>query len=205
MKLWCEGHVQLASIKERRLLWKKEIAPALDILHHSLSKEEFISKKQSIFCHWQTTGVLRCTTWFDRAGVRHDIQTYLESQWMDKTWDFRSDAALPTTNNGCESKMRWLRQDAGRVTCGAIEIANFLLKEVGYFSRTAWSVGHERLINRDEWRKVLQFGPLLTAASQKTATTRQTRRWYHVFLPRRLVLQWRRSAPAFPSKKLKRL
>ena len=119
VKAWVEAHGRFGSLDERRLLWKREIEPAYDILHMSTSANDFHARCLTFVSHWQAVGVAAATTWTDRAGVVHDIVSYSRAEWFPKVWDFRHKRVLPTTNNSIESTMHppAARSDSGILRC----------------------------------------------------------------------------------------
>ena len=57
--------------------------------------------------------------------------------------------------------MRYIRQDSGRVACGAVEIVNFLLKQVEFYSKRKWDGKATRAITKQEWIKAQHFQAVL--------------------------------------------
>ena len=97
----------------------------------------------------------------DKQGTEHKLVTYMEKEWVPKVWDFRHNEILPTTNNGCESNNKQIREDAGKVPRGAKEMVNFILQQVQFESNRGFNVKGQREISKGEWTRALLFQRLI--------------------------------------------
>ena len=86
------------------LLWTQRVKPDLDHMHFSATPQEFRAKSLAILEHWVATGVTAATTWQDKKGTTHSLNTYFQSQWLEKASElhFGHERVLPTTNNCTE-------------------------------------------------------------------------------------------------------
>ena len=88
-----------------------------------------------------------------------------------------SSEALLTTNNGCESEVRWSRKDAGNVPGSAVQCVKYILAQASYYSRRAWDPNETRPISKQMWSKAVALRELFRTT--KILEVRQGRRRFY--------------------------
>ena len=68
VKTWVEAHAAFPSLEQRRLLWKREVEPAFDLLHISTTAKDFDARLATMETHCCDIGVVAATTWLDKQG-----------------------------------------------------------------------------------------------------------------------------------------
>ena len=64
VRAWIEAHAQFPTLVQRRLLWKKEVEPAVYVLHQATFANYFNDARcTTIEQHCFATGVVAATTW----------------------------------------------------------------------------------------------------------------------------------------------
>jgi hypothetical protein len=172
--LMCWFHMKAAMTdyirKHCKIDAKEELITAVqkdcDIMHYSATIPEFKSKVKAITCHWLAEGYAAATEWTDGSGEERNLVTNFESEWMTKAPEWHcaeqehSTQTLPTTNNGCESEVRWSRKDAGNVPSSAKNCVRFILNQAQFYSRREWDAKATRKPSRAMWGRALDFRTL---------------------------------------------
>eukprot|EP00973_Karenia_brevis_P075413 10474556-Karenia_brevis.AAC.1 len=126
-------------------------------MHYSNSPQEFRSKALSIMQHWQEIGVTAATTWRDKSGKVHTLNSYFDLQWLQKApeWHFGHGAVCPTTNSCTERLVGLVRQNAGSVPNAMREFVRFLIGEAEHHSKQVWNPSLSPEPSRDVWRRAV--------------------------------------------------
>ena len=176
---WLGKHARVDS-SEKATLWTQVVKPDLDEMHFSLSQAEFKAKAAAVLQRWSDIGLEAATTWQDKAGTTHSLNSYFESQWLGNVpeWHRGHKELLPSTNNAAESNIRLSREDAGSVPNAMKEFVGFLIAQAEHYSKLAWDPARAPAPSKLVWRKASVFRTLFR--TPKVLEQREGHVIYHV-------------------------
>lgn len=179
---WLRKHIAFND-EDYKTLWTSVVKPDLELLHVSLRPQVFETVAATLKERWRAIGLATATRWGDPTGKTNDINTYLD-WWLHNAPEVHAGhgVVLPTTNNACESTIRYLREDAGSVPNSMRQFVTFLLTQIEYYSKLGFDDPHPKAPAKDDWRKALAFRTMFGSGRiQEIPGTDCT---YHVCLAR---------------------
>ena len=168
VRQWTWRHFRLPH-RATSTLWNQTIRPDLQLLHHSFSAAEFQTKARALQKRWRELGLHHASEWRDKNGVTHNCCTYL-AWWLRERpeWHHGYGIKLPTTNNMCESQMRWTRNELGTAPAAMGQILSFLLAQAEHFGKCEWSASETTSPRRLDWDRARALKAILhTSLVQK--------------------------------------
>ena len=110
---------------ENKAALRQAVAGDLQLLHNSQTPNEFRAKAKAVLLRWVQEGYASATEWKDKRGRIHTLVSYFESEWFNRCPEWHcgpinvgdeqrqqardSGLCIPTTNNACESEVKWSR------------------------------------------------------------------------------------------------